>query len=327
MDVRNNRLSKACKHLIYHCGGLKPYESVLVLHDEGAYDFAALIAGHIETSNNKVNFKAVRQSNIHGEQVSDEVECAMVAADLIICHTKFSLAHTDARLNASINGARFLSLPDYSVELLLHEAMGVDFYRIGKKTKILTKLFDTAKVIEVSTENGTRLVSCIEDRHGNNCPGYVDEPGSLGSPPDAEVNIAPLEGTSNGVIVVDGSIAHPLIGLLDEKVQLEIKNGLIVDIQGERKTIGVLESIFKSVDSNKTKVLAEIGFGFNPMAQLSGVMLLDEGTSKTVHFGFGSNVTIGGLNKVPFHLDFVCREPNITLDGKSVMQKGELNGI
>ena len=54
MDVRNNRLSKACKHLIYHCGGLKPYESVLVLHDEGAYDFAALIAGHIETSNKNI---------------------------------------------------------------------------------------------------------------------------------------------------------------------------------------------------------------------------------------------------------------------------------
>ena len=34
-----------------------------------------------------------------------------------------------------------------------------------------------------------------------------------------------------------------------------------------------------------------------------------------VHFGFGSNITVGGKNDVPFHLDFVIKKPDLFIDG------------
>ena len=71
----------------------------------------------------------------------------------------------------------------------------------------------------------------IRGRVGNCCPGFVCKPGDLGSPPDIESNISPIEFKSNGKIVVDGSIPHPSIGLLRENVMLKIENGCIKSIK------------------------------------------------------------------------------------------------
>ena len=52
-------------------------------------------------------------------------------------------------------------------------------------------------------------------------------------------------------------------------------------------------------------------------------MLTDEGASGTMHFGFGSNITVGGLNDVPFHLDFVLKNPSIFVDNNLVIKNGK----
>jgi len=55
------------------------------------------------------------------------------------------------------------------------------------------------------------------------------------------------------------------------------------------------------------------------------MMLPDEGCLGTVHIGIGSNATIGGENNVPFHLDHVLKEPNITIDDEIIMYDGVFN--
>ena len=47
-------------------------------------------------------------------------------------------------------------------------------------------------------------------------------------------------------------------------------------------------------------------------------MLIDEGVLGTFHCGFGSNITIGGLNKINFHLDFVSYQDNLIIDGETI---------
>jgi leucyl aminopeptidase (aminopeptidase T) len=85
-----------------------------------------------------------------------------------------------------------------------------------------------------------------------------------------------------------------------------------------------LERLFKTAGSDKALVLAECGVGLNEKAKLTGTMLTDEGAYGTMHFGFGSNATVGGVNDVAFHLDFVFRSPTLTVDGKTVLERGEL---
>ena len=76
--------------------------------------------------------------------------------------------------------------------------------------------------------------------------------------------------------------------------------------------------------SKKSRIIGEFGIGLNPNAELCGMMLPDEGCLGTVHFGIGSNSTIGGKNEVSFHLDHVIKDPSIIIDGSKIMDEGKL---
>ena len=69
-------------------------------------------------------------------------------------------------------------------------------------------------------------------------------------------------------------------------------------------------------------MLGEIGFGLNPKAKLTGHMLEDEGCLGTVHFGFGSNTALGGMNQVPFHLDMIVRNLTVSVDDQLILKQG-----
>ena len=147
----------------------------------------------------------------------------------------------------------------------------------------------------------------------------------MGSPPDIEANISPVEADSNGIIVVDGSIPCREIGLLSDPVTLEVRNGKIHEIVTESEAmLGLLLTIFARTASAKAYILGECGIGLNPAAELTGNMLTDEGAFGCMHFGFGSNATVGGTNDVPFHLDFVLREPTLAVDGEILIDKGDV---
>jgi len=152
----------------------------------------------------------------------------------------------------------------------------------------------------------------------------VRRAGELGSPPDIEANISPVEGASQGVAVIDGSIPYPSLGLLAAPVRLRISDGRVVDMDGPGDVTAELTRLFDVADPDKTRVLAECGVGLNPLATLRGNMLMDEGAWGTMHFGFGSNATVGGTNDVPFHLDFVFRAPTLTIDGVVAVRGGAL---
>ena len=85
--------------------------------------------------------------------------------------------------------------------------------------------------------------------------------GDLGSPPDVESNISPLETGSEGVVVVDGSIPYPGIGLLASPVVLFVEDGKITRFDGDRAVVERLESLFRGIGSTKAYVLAECGVG------------------------------------------------------------------
>jgi len=129
----------------------------------------------------------------------------------------------------------------------------------------------------VKTPAGTDITFSIQGRSSNHAPGYVEAPGSLGSPPDAEINIAPIETTVSGRAVIDGSIPVRHIGLLEASVTLVFKDGAVVDVEGEPEMVETVNAMFDRVGP-KARILGEFGIGLNPLAELCGVMLEDEGT-------------------------------------------------
>ncbi len=323
MSTLESRAESGAVHLVAHCGSLAKGENVLIVSDRTTKRLGDMIAAAAGALAGGVEHIVIEPLGMHGREPPAAVAQAMLSSDLIFGITGHSMAHTKARGNAAAKGARYLSLPDFTLELLADPAVGCDYKAVHPLVRAVTDALTDAREIVVTTKAGTHMSMSALGRIGNCCPGYVVARGELGSPPDIEANVSPIENSANGVVVVDGSIPYPGLGLIGETpVCLEVRDGLIVDIVGPTATVAALEKLFASEDPAKTKVLAECGVGLNRAAKLTGAMLTDEGAFGHMHFGFGANSTVGGKNSVPFHLDFVFRAATLDVDGKRILQEG-----
>ena len=319
----SGQVHEAAHRLLAHCGCLKSGESVLIIHDDATAGIAAIVAKAAARLTNSIGIRAIPTAAMHGTEPPTAVAQEMSAADLVVGLTYTSMAHTSARRLASERGARYLSLPEYSASVLSSPALAIDYYERASLVRRFADAFTAADTVRVTSALGTDVRLDIAGRAGNCCPGFVAAPGELGSPPDIEANVSPLEFASEGTIVVDGSIPCREIVLLAQPVHLTIERGRIVRIESADASLRmILEGLFDRAASEKAYVLAECGVGLNEAAELNGTMLMDEGAQGCVHFGFGSNATVGGQNDVSFHLDFVIRQPSLWIDDQPWIRQG-----
>jgi 2,5-dihydroxypyridine 5,6-dioxygenase len=315
----------AADHLVVACGSLRAGERTVVVADPRTLEVAQLVAERARPLAGEVVLCEIETAAMHGAEPPRGVAAEMLRADVIFGLTHFSMAHTAARRAACEAGARYLSLPEYSIGLLENPAVTVDYRARAPVVRAIADAFTAGSSVHVTTPRGTDIRLDIAGRTGNSCPGFVDGPGELGSPPDIEANVSPVETASEGIVVVDGSIPCAEIGLLREPVELEVRGGRIVRFRSaDAQVVATLERLFEAVGSDRAYVLAECGVGLNEAAQLSGIMLTDEGAAGCLHFGFGSNATVGGLNDVPFHLDFVYRAGTLRVDGRTLIDEGTI---
>ncbi len=324
MKLDFDRFKEGADILVKICGQVKSQDTVLVIVDKKTNELGKFVMKSITEITENASMMLSPEQKMHGEEPSADIAAAMKSADVIFGLTSFSLAHTLARVNATNNGARYLSLPDYSFMQLASPSLRADFEERSKITKRLKERLDIAEIIRITSKKGTDITIHTHARIANYCPGICDAPGMMGSPPNIETNIAPIEEESNGVLVVDGSIPHKELGMIKKSIKIVINNGKIAAIDTQVEQGRILQNLMDSYSDEKVKVLAEFGIGLNPNANLCGLMLEDEGCLGTVHFGFGSNHTIGGKNKVNFHLDFIIDAPTVFINGQKIIEDGTL---
>lgn len=143
--------------------------------------------------------------------------------------------------------------------------------------------------------------------------------GQSGNLPSGETYIAPLEGTANGEIVIDGSIAD--IGRLTKAVTIRVENGKLVAASGSQG-----EALLALLGDGDGRMLAELGIGTNPMARMTGNVLEDEKKAGTCHIAFGSNHTFGGTIHADVHIDCIITRPQLFIDGKLILAHGKIVG-
>jgi len=318
-----NDYIKTSTYLLSHCGALKGGEKLFVIGDETTSDLMKYFVQGAKDLGAHVEYAVMPAPSRHGMEPSDEIAASMLQADLVAALTLKSIAHTRARLALNVKGGRFLSLPGYSQVLFEDPALLVDYHAQFPLTCSVSEAFTKGSEVRVRTKAGTDIGLNIVGREGNCCPGFVNEKFGLGSPPDIEANVSPVEEDSEGLVVVDGSVATEELGLLETPIILQIRGGRIVRFESENpEYVRTCEEIFTRIGNPLAYVLAECGVGLNPAAQLTGNMLTDEGVLGGVHFGFGSNATVGGKNDVPFHLDFVFRNASLWVDDMPVLIDG-----
>lgn len=304
--------------------GLKPEEKALIVCDTDNLALAKVLAYAIKSIGAEYSICIMEPRSTHGENPTDAIAAAMQEVDVIFAPTRFSLSHSEARIRANEKGVRFISMPDYSEDMMKKGcALDADFLGIYETVKKLQKILTDADEIHITTEAGTDMTVQTAGRIGNEVSGVCRTPGTWGSPPNIEVNVSPIENQSEGVVVVDGSIPMPEIGVLSEPVILKIENGKIIDCSGG-PAAETFRKLLRIEENPANDTLAEFGIGLNNMAVLKGSMLEDEGAYGTCHFGFGFNKDQGGMSDASVHIDCVYKNPDVIVDGKKIIQKGIL---
>ncbi|MFH1791218.1 MAG: aminopeptidase [Candidatus Omnitrophota bacterium] len=300
-------LIKVVRKVITTCLGVKEGETLLIVCDDGIFRLAKEVYDAGRRLGVNALLLCMRPTHVHGEEPPGPVAEALKAADAALLMTTKSLSHTRARKEACKKyGTRVASLPGVTKDMFTR-AIDIDYRKLSARiAKELRLLFGKSR-ITVSTKAGTHLEMSIKGRAWMRDDGIYTKPGSFGNLPAGELCIAPVEGATNGVIVIDGSA--PLVGRIRRPVRITVKNGYIqhMPIPAIRK---VIDRIGKPARN-----IAEFGIGLNPKAIVTGRTLEDEKALNTVHIAIGNNVSFGGRVDCPCHLDFVLLNPSIYADG------------
>jgi leucyl aminopeptidase (aminopeptidase T) len=195
-----------------------------------------------------------------------------------------------------------------------------DYRKIAARTVKMTRLLTDASRVHVTSPAGTDLKFSIEGIKAIASTGIVDTPGKFGNLPSGEAYLMPAEGTAEGIIVIDGSLADIGIVEKDDPVRVRVEKGFAVEITGG-KTAEKLKALLEPF-GREGRNIAEFGVGTNDSARIVGDMLEDEKVMGTIHFAFGNNKSMGGTFGVQIHVDGLVMKPSFTLDGKDIMKNG-----
>ncbi len=311
-------LDRAVKTVVRQCMGISPGEEVLVVCNPVTEEIGALMRIEAQGDGADATLAVISERDSAAAEPPRAVAAAMAAADVVLAPTIQSLSHTAARKAASDAGVRIGTLPGVTEEMLGRLMTG-DLEEIRRRGWAIVTALNRGSEARISCRHGSDLRIGLEGRLGIVDAGELGNKGAFGNLPCGEGFIAPVEGTTEGTLVVDGSIAE--IGLLDTPVSLTVREGNLVEATGEDG--GRLMELLTAHGEDGTNV-AELGIGTNEEAILTGNVLEDEKVLGTCHVAFGASAAIGGTVQVPVHLDCVVLEPTVEIDGETIVSGGDL---
>jgi aminopeptidase len=299
--------------------GVRPGERVLVVTDAPLRTIGYACHGAARELDNEVLLVDMPPRTTNGEEPPSEVAWLMTQFDVVLCPTSKSLTHTDSRRAASATGARVATLPGVTEEVMVR-CMNANYQEIAARTSRICDLMRQSKTIRVTAPAGTDITMPMEGREAHASSGLFREKGLWGNLPTGESYLAPLEGRSNGVVVVDGSMAS--VGMVDQPIRIVVKDGHATEITGGASARRLIELLEPHGQAGRT--VAEFGIGTNDKAILTGVILEDEKVMGTIHIAFGDNKSMGGSIRVASHLDGLVKQPTVWFDTLLVMEGGRL---
>lgn len=257
------------------------------------------------------------------ENVVDEfIEKAELNYNVIVALSYYSTTHTIFRSIATKLGARYASMPNFDKDMLCGSVM-VPVEEIKEITSKVANLLNEADTVIVEAPNGTHLEMSIYGRFCKEDDGDFSQPSSYGNLPAGEAFIAPVEGTTCGVLVIECAGEKRF----DSPLYCEIKDGVVVSFSPKDHEFAVfLDEVFRKYPLARN--IAEFGVGTNRKAKNPVNVLEAEKILGTVHVAFGDNAGFGGTVRVPFHMDFVVFNPTLKAkvggEWKSILERGKL---
>ncbi len=305
--------ARAVQLILKRCLGHREGESVLVVTDPAMEPFARAFQQHATALGIETSLISMAPRHTHGEEPDRAVAGAMKSCAICVLLTSKSLTHTMARREAcERHGVRIASMPGVDIARL-EGLLDIDYDDLKAREEELAGLLEGRTRVRLSTPAGTDLTFELGGRTVYRDNGDLTQPGAFGNLPAGEVCLAPLEGTAEGVVRIDGSIGG--IGRVKDPVTVRFSRGRAVDISDAR-----LREMLQAHGPEAFQ-LAEFGIGTNPRASIVGNVLEDEKAIGTAHIALGANHSMGGRIQVPIHIDAILLAARVEIDGKPVPEK------
>lgn len=254
----------------------------------------------------------------NGAEPPAPAAAAMAQCDVLLCPTRYSLSHTQARLRATNAGARVATMPGIQPRMFEDGPIAAEPKALQERTERIRRALSRASRARIVTEGRVELAFSVAGREGRMSTGHLLTPGAFGNLPSGEAYLAPVEGTAEGELVVNASAAG--IGLIEAPLRLTIRQGLLEAAEGPAGRL-LLDLLGEAPEARN---VAEFGVGSNDCARITGVILEDEKRLGTIHIAFGDNSTFGGKVQAGVHIDTVIKDPTVYLDDTVVLDAGHL---
>ncbi len=295
---------------------LKPQESCLIVTDTVKESIGRTFYNYACRITDRTAIAVIAPGQEHSAEPPLDVARKMLAYDVQVLITDKSLTHTRARIEANARGARIATMPAINEEII-NRCLDIDYEALRRDSVHLYNILQKSHQVKVTTRLGTDITFKVGESEffGQN-GGCLDSSGAYGNLPEGEISFAPSE--SEGIYVADASF--PELGLLDSPLTFKVTAGRVYAISGRRS-----QEIIRRLNraGERSWQIAEFGIGLNPKAVISGIVLEDEKVKGTVHIALGNNLSYGGDNDVPLHLDAVITTPDIYIDSEKFMEKGK----
>jgi leucyl aminopeptidase (aminopeptidase T) len=213
-------------------------------------------------------------------------------------------------------------MPDVCDAIFLDGSLEIDFLAQKKVIDRIAAVLEHGSTVRVRSPRGTDIRMSIANKHAVPQSGICHEPGTISPPPCIEVAIAPDEGTTEGVMFIDGATVPG--GPVSEPIKVVFSRGRISSIEGGKDADRLKAMLAGYADPN-IYCPVEMGMGMNPNARIGqGGPLEDEAEIGTMHIGIGNGITFGSSIRAVGHCDLVMRDAVVEVDGVAVLSDRQI---
>ncbi len=312
-------------HMINELIAVKPHEVVAIMCDSDS-PMEMVHALKLAVQQVGAEYAILEQPNRPPETknlMNPIIEHGLSAADVLIGITKSSGAPVYAAKVKELLRAktlRVMSLAMRDLDTLTAGGAVADYKAVRADGEKLAAIWRNGRIMRIVTDAGTDITAPIAyDDVIIEC-GYVHDAGYMAGLPDGEVSSRPIEGTANGVFVVDGPAA--IVGRPDTPIRLTVENGKVVSVDGDSPQANQLRSIVATVENADN--VAEFGIGLNPDSRPEGIFQEAKKRRGQAHIAIGDNLYYGGSTQSNVHIDLVLENPSIFLDDRQIVDRGKM---
>jgi len=268
-----------------------------------------------------------------GEEPPKLVTDIMRSADVAITCSSETLSFSNAMIGCIQAGGKHLSVPGAGVDTLVRGIVEVffdenEYQKMHSRALWLKDVLTKGNEIRVTSENGTDIKGSIRGRLPLPSYGIAEETYRHTSFPTGEVMIAPVEGTTEGVVIYDTSMGG--IGRINTPIKMIVKKGKAYEIVGGEEADKLRRLVEKSGEGADN--IAEFGIGINHMGIVTGNKNEDKKIAGTAHIALGDNYAFGGRLvegiagdvKANIHLDGVVSKVTVYVDEEKIVDNGKL---